>query len=161
MSHNSIDVSGDNAGYTFSVSQVLQLGNNENLKLNVLYRLMMYHPAINAVGIFSQGSGTVLVFFQVSKSPYEEHSLKIVDVMDNRFSKKGYTELTANHNSIHDYYKDKATIKDVFYVYISMTTIDGVGSKVYESLKTDANEKGIMYAVLSKDSLLYKELQLE
>ena len=48
----------------------------------------------------SKWVGAALVFFQVSKSPYEQHSMKIDNAMDSRFQRKGYKELTANFSSI-------------------------------------------------------------
>lgn len=70
---NNIAVLNNSFSCTFQVNQVQQLGLNEaNLSLDVLYRLRMYHPVIDAVGVFSQGDNAAdLVYFQVSISSYD------------------------------------------------------------------------------------------
>lgn len=56
---------------SFKVNCVEQLGTNqESLTLGILYRLRLYHPVIDGVGVFSLDSKlTVLVFFSSFKFP--------------------------------------------------------------------------------------------
>ena len=85
----------------------------------------MYHPVIDAVGVFSQGDNAAnLVYFQVSLSSYDGQSTKINDLLASNYKTKGYSELTAKYPSIHEYYKGKAPreIQNVCYVYISTAT---------------------------------------
>ena len=139
------------------VNQVQQLGLNEaNLSLDVLYRLRMYRPVvIDAVGIFSQGDNTAdLVYFQVSISSYDGHSTKINDLFASNYKTKGYSELTAKYPSIHEYYKGKAPRdpKCVTFIYQQQQPVG--------KLEEDALKHGIVYAVLSTEASLYKQLKL-
>ena len=45
---------------------------------------------------------------------------------------------------------------DTYYVYLSTETICG-GQSNYDDLKKDANNNGIQFALLHKDSDLYKK----
>lgn len=124
----------------------------------------MYHPAIDAMGIFKQGNSTDLVFFQISKSAYKEHGSKIINILDDRFQQRGYTELTENLKSIYAYYRCKAAevtnIHNMCYVYLSIQTIcGGQSNSNYDDLQKDATKKGIQYAILHKDSDLYKQFK--
>ena len=51
----------------------------QSLAVDVLYRLEMYHPVIDGVGVFSQegvnGINHDLLFFQVSISSYDDHPM--------------------------------------------------------------------------------------
>ena len=119
----------------------------------------MYHPVIDAVSVFSQGDNAAdLVYFQISISSYDGHSTKINDLFVSNYKTKGYSELTAKYPSIHEYYKGKVPreIRNVCYVYISTaTTHSNVGK-----LEEDARKHGIVYAVLSTEASLYKQLKL-
>ena len=69
-----------------------------NLKENVLYRLEMYHPIIDAVGLFVQDRGIIyLVYFQVSISSYDAHKKKIGDLFADNHNNNKYPETCWNY----------------------------------------------------------------
>ena len=85
----------------------------------------MYHPVIDAVGLFSRkGGGVNLAYFQVSMSSYSDHSTKIKDLFDNNCGKRGYTELTTKCPTIDKYYKRKVLTNNpaMYYVYLYHAT---------------------------------------
>ena len=156
-----IVVHSSSACIKFRVNQVQQMHQNVgNLTENVLYRLNMYHPVIDAVGLLSPEGGTFsLVYFQVSISSYDDHNMKITDLFVDKHQNSKYPELTKDCKTLHDYYSGKVvrTLQDVYYIYISTeTTKSNLGSRI----KNDAQCKGISYAVLSTDQPLYKEMKL-
>lgn len=157
---NSIAVEDESKSITFKVNQVQQLYPGQGtLIMDVLYRLRVYHPVIDAVGKFSQKDGrVVLAYFQISVSSYNDHSKKIKDLFEENFQKKGYSELTANCRTIDKYYKSKASLTNptVYYVYISTTTT----SKNTGTLGRDARQYSLFYSVLSEQSELYKLLSI-
>ena len=51
--HSSLVVQNDSKIIHFDVGSVLSLKGEEKMKIGALYRLRMYHPAIDAVGIFT------------------------------------------------------------------------------------------------------------
>lgn len=156
-----IVVSNKSTCIKFTVNQVQKMPLNEDkLKENVLYRLEMYHPVIDAVGLFVQDGGIVcLVYFQVSISSYDAHKKKIGDLFADNHKNNKYPGLTLDCRSLHDYYKSKAArdLHNVYYVYVSTeTTISCLGSHI----ETDAHKHGIFYAVLSTEDLLYSKMKL-
>ena len=156
-----IVVTNKSTSIKFTVNQVQKMPRNkDNLKENVLYRLEMYHPVIDAVGLFVQDQGIIcLVYFQVSISSYDAHKKKIGDLFADNHNNNKYPELTSDCKSLHDYYKSKAArdYHHVYYVYISTeTTISCLGSHI----EADANRNGVSYAVLSTEDLLYSKIKL-
>jgi len=120
----------------------------------------MYHPVIDAVGIFPREGGTFdLVYFQVSISSYDDHKKKIYDLFADNHQNNKYPELTDDCKTLHDYYKRKVDRypQTVYYVYLSTET---TSSNLGKRIESDAHCKGISYAVLSTDDCLYKQMQL-
>ena len=65
--HSKLVVVNDKHGFTFNVACVLPFNNEVGMKANVLYCSRMYHPVINAVGIFKRDDGFLLVFIYRSQ----------------------------------------------------------------------------------------------
>ena len=146
---------------TYSVKLSPIIGEINSLKTNVLHRLRQYHPAIDAVGLFSRESDIkiCLLFIQISTSFYKNHKSKIIDLVGNTQDHRGYRELKGTQfSSLQEYYSSKVStcVEDVYYVYISLkTTKESLenGSQI----KLDASRYKIKYAVLSIASNMYRE----
>ena len=159
--HKSLFLQNHKKEFTFNVDCVLDLPPKEELRKNVVYRVRRYHPAINAVGIFKHNKSVYLLFFQISKSSYTNHKSKVADLMESRVGRKGYSELTAEFPSFHQYYKSKIieTNTRTTYVYISTETFYDAGlPNRYMDIRKEAKENNIRYALLSKSSDLLVEL---
>ena len=135
-----IVVHSSSACIKFRANQVQKMHQNVgNLTENILYRLKMYHPVIDAVGLLSpDGVMFSLVYFQVSISSYDDHNMKITDLFKDKHQNNKYPELTIDCKTLHNYYSIKVlrTFLEVYYIYISTeTTKSNLGSRI----QNDAN----------------------
>lgn len=153
--HKSLSVQNHIKTYHFKVDRVLDLPPKGDLRVDVVYRVRRYHPAIDAVGIFKHKRHFYLLFFQISKCSYQKHRSKLTDLMESRLHCKGYQELTPDCPSICQYYRNKINEEGAktTYVYISIETIYDLPNS-YMHLREEAELNNIRYAVLNKSSTL-------
>jgi len=89
----------------FQVSSCYNLEEPRQLIEGALYRVRMYHPAIDGIGKLKTNTGSLcLVFVQISKVPYSSHKSKIEDVVENRYGNKTYKQLNQQYQSILSFY---------------------------------------------------------
>lgn len=148
--NHELSVWNETTEFTYKVDAVRSFeGRLEN---NTVYRLRLWHPAIDAIGKLRLSDDKYhIVFFQISRSAYAKHDAKISDLKCRKYRCK---ELKGHISSIFKYYKNLAkNVDECCYCYLSPTTVN---TSPCAKLEEDARKYNIHYGILCTSSQLYQ-----